>query len=88
MDAAKTYGAAFTTPAEPFAATAHSPLSSAKTAVSIQLDTVTAFPGGAMVPLATAETEPTEMINHCKQQNCKLRIQNEAVLTCKFPLQG
>lgn len=69
-DAAKTYGAAFTTPAEPFAATAHSPLSSAKTAASTQLDTVTAFPGGAMVPLATVETEPTEMINHCKQQNC------------------
>lgn len=72
MDAAKPHGAAFTTPAEPFAATAHSPLSSAKTAASIQLDTVTAFPGGAMVPLATepTETEPTEMINHCKQQNC------------------
>lgn len=66
MDAAKIYGAAFITAAEPFAAPADPPLSSAKTAVSIPLDTVTAFPGGAMVPLATVETELAEMINHCK----------------------
>lgn len=67
LDAAKTFGAAFITAPEPFAAAAaDSPLSSGKTAVSIQLDTVPALPGGAMVPLATVETEPTEVINHCK----------------------
>lgn len=75
MDAAKTYGAAFITAAGLFAATAGSALSSAKSAVSIQLYTGTAFAGGAMVPLATVEAEPTEMINHCKQQKC-LEVKN------------
>lgn len=52
--AAETYWAAFITPAESFAAAADSPLSSAKTVMSIQLAVVTAFLGDAMVPLTTA----------------------------------
>lgn len=50
---AKAYWATFITPAESLAAAADSPLSSAKSVMSIQLAAVTAFLGGAVVPLAT-----------------------------------